>query len=122
MQTMRSELHLLGAVAVSARGETVLRAPDTGSGMGREDFRALKEGLETLGAHIGDYRYGMVVKGPRELKGAKVQSGGAPGIALALALAGMVASGETEIMDFEPDAYPLREFWGDYVKTLTTPG
>jgi 3-phosphoshikimate 1-carboxyvinyltransferase len=118
-QTMHSELPVLGAVAVSARGETVLRDPDAGPGLGREAFRILKAGLETLGAHIGDYREGLVVKGPRELKGARVQSDGVPGIALALALAGMIAAGETEIVDYEPDAYPLREFGGEYVPALT---
>ncbi len=118
-QTMRSELAVLGAVAVYARGETVLRDPGAGPGVGREAFRILKAGLETLGAHIGDYREGLVVKGPRELKGAGVESGRVPGIALALALAGTIASGETEIVDCEPDAYPAGDFVEKLIPALT---
>lgn len=109
-QVMRFELPVLGAVAISARGETVLRDPEHSPGIGRERYRILKAGLETLGAHVGDYREGLVVKGPRELKGARVRSDGVPGIALALTLAAMTASGTTEIADYEPDQYPVREF------------
>lgn len=109
-RTMRSELMILGAVAASAKGKTILGGPDSGPNLERATFRALKSGLETLGAHIGDYRDGIVVKGPREMSGAEVDSDGVPGVALALAVAGLTAAGSTDILGFTPDEYPIREF------------
>jgi 3-phosphoshikimate 1-carboxyvinyltransferase len=117
-QTMITELPIVGAIAASARGETILREPEKTIGIGREAYKTLKSALEKLGAHVGEYREGLVVKGPREMKGTTVQSNGIPGIALALALAGINASGCTEITDYDPQSYPLYLFLNEGIKAL----
>ncbi|MHB9030190.1 MAG: 3-phosphoshikimate 1-carboxyvinyltransferase [Candidatus Latescibacterota bacterium] len=113
-RTMRSELMLLGAAAAFARGETIVRNPAPGPGISREKLRLFTDGLEMLGAHIGDYPEGMVVKGGFELKGNLTDSGGDPEVALALALAGMASSGRTVVFGCDAETYPV----GDYLRLI----
>jgi len=109
--TMNEELMILGSVAVSALGETVIHEGEAEPFSRSGDFKLLKEGLLALGAHLGDFSDGIVVKGPSpELKGDLADSGGKPEIALALAVAGMSASGTTSVFGFDEDMYPLHEF------------
>src|SRR5262249_20436469 len=49
------------------------------------------------GADITVTEDGWVINGPRDLEGARVDSGGDHRVALALAVAGLLASGKTEI-------------------------
>jgi 3-phosphoshikimate 1-carboxyvinyltransferase len=60
-------------------------------------LRAMEEGLSAMGADIVATEDGWVINGPRILEGAKVDSYGDHRIAMALAIAGLVADGKTEI-------------------------
>jgi 3-phosphoshikimate 1-carboxyvinyltransferase len=60
-------------------------------------LRAMEEGLSAMGADIVATDDGWVINGPRILEGAKVDSHGDHRIAMALAIAGLVADGKTEI-------------------------
>ncbi len=62
---------------------------------------AMADGLAAMGADITAVDDGWVVKGPRHLEGARVQSHRDHRIAMALAVAGMLADGTTEIEDAE---------------------
>ena len=93
-----------------AAGETVVSDITDGLGPGRDVFSALAHGLEMLGAHVGDYADGIVIKGGQELRGNLVDSCLSPGIALALAVAGLNSSGTTTVFGFEEDAFPVNEF------------
>ena len=108
--TMAAEIPVLGALAAFAVGETVASDIIDGPGPGRDVFSALAHGLEMLGAHVGDYADGIVIKGGQELRGNLVDSCLSPGIALALAVAGMNSSGTTTVFGFEEDAFPVSEF------------
>jgi 3-phosphoshikimate 1-carboxyvinyltransferase len=50
-----------------------------------------------MGADITASEDGWVINGPRELEGARVDSGGDHRVAMALAVAGLLADGKTEI-------------------------
>jgi len=62
---------------------------------------AMEEGLRAMGADITASEDGWVINGPRELEGARVDSGGDHRVAMALAVAGLLADGKTEIEDAE---------------------
>ena len=62
---------------------------------------AMADGLSAMGADITAVDDGWVVKGPRHLEGARVRSHRDHRIAMALAVAGLLADGTTEIEDAE---------------------
>ena len=64
--------------------------------------------LRKLGAHIEAQPDGFIVEGPTPLRGAVVDSHGDHRLAMALCVAGLLAHGETTIMDTEciADSFP----------------
>lgn len=110
--TMRSELLLLGALASAAAGESVVNDAADAPGMGRERFMTLTRGLERLGCKVGNYTDGLVLEGGRQLRGAHLESGGDPQVALALAVAALSASGTMVIEDAGDDTWPVGSFRG----------
>jgi len=58
---------------------------------------ALARELGAMGASVSERPDGLVIEGPTRLRGARVRSGGDHRIAMALAVAGLVAEGETRI-------------------------
>ncbi|MFC1692799.1 hypothetical protein ACFL1R_04785 [Candidatus Latescibacterota bacterium] len=109
-QSMITELLILGAVAASAHGETVVNDVKNEPGLGRDVFALLSRGLEMLGCHVGDYADGLVLTGGNELLGDLVDSGGRPGLALALTVAGISAAGTTTVFGIDRDIYPVNVF------------
>lgn len=109
-RTFIQELPLLGALAAFAQGETVLSDADDGPGAGREAFVALADVLEMLGAYVGDYTDGIIVRGGRELRGNLVDSCGDPSVALACAVVGLNASGSTTVFGFDDSSWPVSEY------------
>ncbi len=62
---------------------------------------AMTEGLAAMGANITALDDGWVITGPRHLEGARVRSHRDHRVAMALAVAGLLADGTTEIDDAE---------------------
>ena len=62
---------------------------------------AMAEGLAAMGADIAALDDGWVITGPRHLEGARVRSHRDHRVAMALAVAGLLADGTTEIDDAE---------------------
>ena len=109
-RTCVGELPILAAVAAFASGDSVIADTDDGFGCGRETFTALARGLELLGAHIGDFADGIAVSGGTELTGDLVDAGDRYDLALAFAVIGSNAGGETTVFGFEDDDYPAGPF------------
>jgi len=111
-RSLQTELLILGATGACATGETVIS--DTLSadcpGLGRERFMALSFGLEILGAHVGDYADGIVVKGQAELRGNLIDACNDPDLALAFYLLGMCSAGTTSIFGYDEERYPVATF------------
>ncbi len=105
---MIDELPVLAVVATQAEGETVVQ--DAGELRVKESDRidALVAELTRLGAAIEARPDGFVVRGPCRLRGAMVDSRGDHRLAMALAVAGALADGETIIGkgDCFADSYP----------------
>lgn len=89
------EIPILAVAATQASGKTVIR--DAGELRFKETDRikAMVEGLGRMSARIRETEDGMVIEGPTRLKAAKVDSRHDHRIAMALAIAGLIADGET---------------------------
>ncbi|HID10264.1 MAG TPA: 3-phosphoshikimate 1-carboxyvinyltransferase [Candidatus Latescibacteria bacterium] len=91
------ELPVLAVAAACARGETVIRDASELRTKETDRIRAVVENLRRMGAKVGELPDGMVIGGRRPLRGALVDSFGDHRIAMAFAVAGLAAEGETAI-------------------------
>ena len=69
------------------------------------------ENLRAMGAQVEEFADGLRVNGPTKLRGAKIDPHGDHRIAMAFAVAGLLAEGETEITDAECVAVSFPEFF-----------
>ncbi|MCD6290499.1 MAG: 3-phosphoshikimate 1-carboxyvinyltransferase [Anaerolineae bacterium] len=94
---MIDEFPILAVLATQAEGETVVR--DAAELRVKESDRVatIVEELRKLGAHIDPADDGFVVEGPTKLQGATVDAHGDHRLAMALAIAGLIAEGETVV-------------------------
>jgi len=108
------ELPILAVAAALAHGTTViadakeLRVKET------DRLKAIATNLHAMGANVSEKPDGLEIYGGFPLKGAKISSFGDHRIAMAFAIAGLFADGETIIQDVEcvATSYP------DFYKTL----
>ncbi len=91
------EIPIIAILATQAEGETVIRDAEELRVKETDRIRAVVENLQRMGADIRELPDGMVISGKQKLKGAKIDSFGDHRIAMAFAVAGLVAEGETEI-------------------------
>lgn len=102
------ELPILAVAATQAHGVTMVR--DAAELRVKESDRisALAPELRKLGARIEEFADGFAIEGPTRLQGAVVDSHKDHRLAMALAVAGLVATGETTISDAAciGDSYP----------------
>jgi 3-phosphoshikimate 1-carboxyvinyltransferase len=102
------EFPVLAVAATQAHGTTHVR--DAAELRVKETDRvaAIVAGLRAMGAHIDPLPDGFIIEGPIPLRGAAVDSHGDHRLAMALAVAGLIAEGETVIKNAEciPDSFP----------------
>jgi 3-phosphoshikimate 1-carboxyvinyltransferase len=105
---MIDEFPILAVAATQARGETIVR--DAAELRVKETDRIATTAGELcrLGAEIEPSPDGFVVRGPTPLRGAAVHSRGDHRLAMALAVAGLVASGRVRLQgtDCIDDSFP----------------
>jgi 3-phosphoshikimate 1-carboxyvinyltransferase len=102
------ELPILAIAATQARGETVVRDAAELRVKETDRIATVVEELRRLGAEIEPRPDGFVVHGPTPLVGMAVHSHGDHRLAMALAVAGLVARGETVVHDMDciADSFP----------------
>lgn len=91
------EVPLLAVVATQAEGTTVVRGAQELRVKETDRLRAVALNLRRLGAHVEELPDGFILEGPQRLRGAQLESFGDHRIAMAFAVAGLVAEGETTI-------------------------
>jgi 3-phosphoshikimate 1-carboxyvinyltransferase len=96
---MIDEFPVLAVAATQARGTTVVRDAAELRVKETDRIAAVVSELALLGAHIEPRPDGFVVTGPTPLYGAPVHSHGDHRLAMALAVAGLIASGTTSVGD-----------------------
>lgn len=107
------ELPLIALAACLAQGETVIRDAAELRVKESDRVRNTVRELRRLGVDIEELADGMRIRGPRRLRGASVSSHGDHRLAMLLAVAGLVAQGETIIRNAQAVAVSYPWFWGD---------
>ena len=105
------EIPVLAVAAAFADGETVfadaseLRVKET------DRIAALVTELGRMGAEVRELPDGLAIRGGRKLRGARCQSYGDHRMAMALAIAGLVAEGETVVDGSQVADVSYPDFW-----------
>ncbi len=104
------EIPILAVIALFAKGLTEVK--DAGELRVKESDRikAIVTELRKMGAEIEEREDGFLISGPQRLKGAKVDSHLDHRIAMSMAVAGLVAEGETAIENPECIAISFPDF------------
>lgn len=112
------EIPVLAVAAAMAQGTTVIK--DAGELRVKESDRLkmLSGELSRMGALIQEKPDGLIIEGGKTLKGCMCESHGDHRLAMAMAIAGLVASGETVVKGAECIAISYPSFMED-LKTLS---
>jgi 3-phosphoshikimate 1-carboxyvinyltransferase len=105
---MIDEFPVLAVAATQAHGETVVRDAAELRVKETDRIATTVQELRRLGAKIEPQPDGFVVHGPTPLTGNAVRSHGDHRLAMALAVAGLIATGETVVQDVDciADSFP----------------
>jgi 3-phosphoshikimate 1-carboxyvinyltransferase len=91
------EIPIIAVAATQAEGVTEIRGAKELRIKESDRIKTVASELRKLGAEIEELEDGLRIAGPQKLKGAVVQSYGDHRIAMSLAIAGLIAEGETII-------------------------
>jgi 3-phosphoshikimate 1-carboxyvinyltransferase len=110
------EIPILAVLGALASGQTVIRDAAELRVKETDRLAAMCANLKAMGAQVQEYSDGMIITGGRPLHGARLPSYGDHRIAMAFAIAGLFAEGETVIEGCEciETSYP------DFADTLDT--
>ena len=108
---MIDELPVLAVAATQLPGTSTVRGARELRVKESDRISAMAEALTSMGADIVALEDGWTIRGPRHLEGATVDSRGDHRIAMALAVAALIADGETEIEGAESVDISYPGFW-----------
>ena len=111
---MIDEFPIFAVLATQAQGETSVREAEELRVKESDRIGSLASELRKLGVQIEERPDGFVIAGPTRLKGAVVDSHGDHRLAMSLAVAGLIAEGDTTVTRAE--AY--RESFPNFVELL----
>lgn len=107
------EIPLLAVAACFARGTTTIRDASELRVKESDRISTTAQELSRLGARVEELPDGLVIHGEGRLKGAEVDSHGDHRLAMTLAVAALMAEGETVIHGAEAVDISYRTFWQD---------
>ncbi len=107
------EVPILCLAATQARGRTVIRGAGELRHKESDRIAATIDGLASLGARISVAGDDIEIDGPTALRGAVVESRGDHRIAMTLAIAALVATGATTILDADCVGISYPSFFAD---------
>ncbi len=107
------EIPILALAAAVARGATTIRNAEELRVKESDRIRTITQELGRMGVRIEERPDGMVIHGGAHLRGAACQSHGDHRLAMTVAVAGLVARGETTIEDAEAASVSYTSFWQD---------
>jgi 3-phosphoshikimate 1-carboxyvinyltransferase len=122
------ELPILAVAGALASGTTIIRHAQELRVKETDRIAAIAHNLRIMGAQVIEMNDGLEIHGPAPLRGARVASFGDHRIAMAFAVAGLFAEGETVVQDVDciRESYPgfetaLEEFMNPKRMRSTTP-
>lgn len=99
MPSMVDEFPILCVIASRAEGVTKIRGAEELRVKESDRIKAMAKGLTEMGVEVAEYPDGLDIRGSEGLVGARVNSFGDHRIAMSMAVAGLVAEGDTIIED-----------------------
>jgi len=122
------ELPILAVAGALANGKTIIRHAQELRVKESDRIAAIAHNLRTMGTQVTEMNDGLEIHGPAPLHGARVASFGDHRVAMAFAIAGLFADGETIVQDAEciRESYPgfeavLEEFTNPKRMQISTP-
>jgi 3-phosphoshikimate 1-carboxyvinyltransferase len=122
------ELPILSIAGALASGKTTIRHAEELRVKESDRIAAIAHNLRAMGAQVSELSDGLEIYGPAPLHGARLPSFGDHRIAMAFAIAGLFAEGETIVQDAEciRESYPgfeavLEEFTNPKRMQISTP-
>lgn len=113
------EIPLLAVAGCAARGKTVIRDARELRVKESDRIATVSRELSRLGARIEELPDGMVIHGGSPLSGTEVDSHFDHRLAMSLAVAALVARGETTIKHAHAAQVSYPAFWHDMQQTMT---
>jgi len=105
------EIPVLAVLATQCEGTSTIRQAAELRVKESDRIEAMSEGLRRMGAQVETFEDGMAITGPTELKGIEIDAKHDHRIAMAFAIAGLLADGQTTISGAESilTSYPTFE-------------
>lgn len=110
------EIPVLAVLATQAQGISVIRDARELRVKESDRIELVAAGLRAMGAEVETFEDGMAITGPAALRGAVIDARGDHRIAMAFAIAGLLAEGETTILGAEAIATSYPEFENDLTR------
>ena len=105
------EIPILAVLATQVEGRVEVRGAQELRIKESDRIRTVVAGIRAMGGAIDEFEDGFAVAGPQLLRGARVETEGDHRIAMAFAIAGLMAEGETEVADADCAAVSFPEFY-----------
>ncbi len=105
------EIPILAVAATQLEGTLTIRDAHELRVKESDRIRAIVDNLRLMGIEVEEFDDGLRLTGKQTLRGARVESHGDHRIAMAFAVAGLIAEGETEIAGAEAASVSLPEFY-----------
>lgn len=105
------EIPILSVAATQLEGTLTIRDARELRVKESDRIRAIVDNLRLMGITVEEFDDGLRITGKQSLNGARVESYGDHRIAMAFAVAGLIAKGETEIIGAEAASVSLPEFY-----------
>ncbi len=115
------EIPVLAVASCVAKGRTVIRDADELRVKESDRIAALSNELSKLGAEVEELPDGMIIHGGKPLLGTEVNSYSDHRLAMSLAIAGLVAKGETTINHAQAVQISYPSFWQDLLSLRIEP-
>lgn len=114
------EIPILAVAATQLEGTLTIRDARELRVKESDRIRSIVDNLRLMGIQVEEFDDGLRLTGKQTLKGARVESYGDHRIAMAFAVAGLIAEGETEIVGAEAASVSLPEFYQLLTKSGAT--
>ncbi len=105
------EIPILAVVATQLNGSLTIREAKELRVKESDRIRSIVDNLRRMQIEVEEYEDGFRIAGQQRLRGALVESYGDHRIAMAFAVAGLMAEGETEINEADAASVSLPEFY-----------
>lgn len=114
--TLIDELPVIAVMAACAEGKTIIRDAQELKVKESNRLEILVHHLTAMGCDVTGTEDGMIIRGGRPLKGAVLESHLDHRIAMSFAVAGLVAEGETEILNADCVNISYPDFYRDLLQ------